>query len=100
MRSFRTHTDLSEQTQNRLIEISEIKNYFMSKIKGNATISKKLDECVTILDYADIVLIALAATNEGMGVLLHANGINKPAGIIISVFTLMFSLVKETVKNT
>ena len=96
MRSFKTHTDLSEQTKFRLLEISEIKDYLKDETQKNNDVVENINKCFIILECIDMILIALLAIYGGIGI-LHAD--NKMAGIVISVFTLAFSVFQGIIKN-
>ena len=49
---------LNEQTNFRLNEINKIKDYFVSEIKEQETIIKKLSKYITGFDYTDKILTA------------------------------------------
>ena len=46
------YPDLSDQ-QFRLNRINEIKDYFVTEIKENESISKRLSKCIAFFDYSD-----------------------------------------------
>ena len=47
---------LNEQINNKLIEISKIKEYFGSEIKYQELLTKKLSKYITCFDYTNIIL--------------------------------------------
>ena len=58
-------TNLTEQTQFRLDEISKIENYSHQEINQKKSCSKKLSKYATAFDYIDKILIVLSATSGG-----------------------------------
>ena len=87
---------LTEQTEYKLIEISETKSYFMGEIQENSNVVEKTNKWISPSEYIGIILIALYVINGGIVVLLHAN---KLVGISISVFTLVFSVFQGAMKK-
>ena len=94
-------TNLTEQTNIRLNEITEIENYFHQKINQRRLCSKKLSKYVTAFDYIDKVLIALSATSGGVSIISFTSVVGAPVGIASASFTLIFSLTTgiETLLN-
>ena len=62
-------TNLTEQTNIRLNEITETENYFHQKINQRRLCSKKVSKYVTAFDYIDKVLVALSATSGGVSII-------------------------------
>ena len=62
-------TNLSEQTKFRLSEIIRIENYFHQEINQRKSCSKKLNKCVTNLDYIGKNLIVLSAKSSGVSII-------------------------------
>ena len=56
-------TNLSEQTNFRLSEITGIENYFHQEINQRKSYSKKLSKYITTFDYIDKILILLSVRN-------------------------------------
>ena len=92
-------TDLSEQTEFRLDEISKIENYFIKEINQWKWCSQKLNKCVTTFDYIDNILIVLSATTGGVSIIWFTTVIGAPVGIASASFTLIFSLTTGIVKK-
>ena len=92
-------TNLTEQTNIRLNEITEIENYFHQKINQRRLCSKKLSKYVTAFDYIDKVLIALSATSGGVSIISFTSVVGAPVGIASASFTLIFSLTTGIVKK-
>ena len=62
-------TNLTEQTNIGLNEITETENYFHQKINQRRLCSKKVSKYVTAFDYIDKVLVALSATSGGVSII-------------------------------
>ena len=92
-------TDLSEQTEFRLDEISKIKNYFIEEISQRKPCSKKLSKYVAAFDYTDKILIVLSATAGGISICSFTSIVGAPVGIASASFTLIFSLTTGIVKK-
>ena len=74
-------TDLSEQAQFRLDEISKIENYFIEEINQRKSCSQKLNKYVATFDYIDKILIALSVTAGGVSINLCTSIIGAPVRI-------------------
>ena len=92
-------TNLTEQTEIRLNEITEIENYFHQESNQRKLCSKKLSKYVTAFDYMDKVLIVLSATTGRLSIVLFTSIVGAPVGIASASFTLIFSLTKAIVKT-
>ena len=66
------------------------------KYKKNNDVVEKINKCLVILEYIDMILIALLAIYGGIGILYAGN---KMAGIVISVFTSAFSVFQGIIKK-
>ena len=82
---------LEDQSNYRLNEISNIKDYFNEEIQYEQSLTNKLSEYLTVFDYSNkiltIVLTVFSATN------IFSNVKNKQLlGLITSVFSFSFSL--------
>ena len=62
-------TDLSEQAQFWLDEISKIENYFIKEINQRKSCSQKLNKYVTTFGYIDKILTVLSATTGGVSII-------------------------------
>ena len=83
-------TNLTEQTQFWLDEISKIENYFYQEINQRKSCSKKLSKYVAAFDYIDKNLIVLSATSSGVCITCSASVVGAPIGIAGASFTLIF----------
>ena len=92
-------TDLFEQTQFSLDEISKIENYFTEEINQRKLCSQKLNKYVTIFDYIDKILIVLSATTGGVSIISFTSIIGAPVGIASASLTLTFSLITGIMKK-
>ena len=82
---------LEDQSNYRLNEISNIKDYFNEEIQYEQSLTNKLSKYLTVFDYSNkiltIVLTVFSATN------IFSNVKNKQLlGLITSVFSFSFSL--------
>ena len=82
---------LEDQSNYRLNEISNIKDYFNEEIQYEQSLTSKLSKYLTVFDYSNkiltIVLTVFSATN------IFSNVKNKQLlGLITSVFSFSFSL--------
>ena len=62
-------TNLPEQAQFRLNEVTMIANYFNSEIDQRKLRIEKLSNYVTSFDYIDKILIVLSATTGGVSII-------------------------------
>ena len=82
---------IEDQSNDRLCEISQIKNYFNEEIQYQQSLTNKLSKYLTVFDYSNkiltVFLTVFSATN------IFSNVSNKQLlGLITSVFSLSFSL--------
>ena len=92
-------TNLFEQTEFLLDEISKIENYFIEEVNQRKSCSKKLNKYVAVFDYIDQALIVLSATSGGVSIISFTSIIGAPVGIASASFTLIFSLTTGIVKK-
>ena len=92
-------TNLTDQTNFRLNEISKIENCFNSEFNQNKLFSKKLSKYETKFDYVDKILIVLSATTEGVCFVSHAVIIGALVGIAGARSTIAFSLATGIIKK-
>ena len=82
--------NIEDQSNYRLFEESQIKNYFSEEIQYQQSLTNKLSKFLTVFDYSNkiltVVLTVFARTN------IFSNVNNKQLlGLITSVFSLSFS---------
>ena len=92
-------TDLSEQTEFRLDEISKTENYFIEAINQRKPCSQKLNKYDTTFDYIDKILIVLSAATGELSIISFTSIIGASVGTASASFTLIFSLTTEIVKK-
>ena len=92
-------TNLTDQTQLQLNEITKIENYFNSEINQRKLCSKKVSKYVSAFDYIDTFLIVLSATSGGVYTISSVSVFGAPVGIAGASFTLIFSLITGIIKN-
>ena len=100
-RSIKTYSDLTtlslnDQTKFRLNDVDKIKNYF--DFEREAVI-KKLSKLVASLEYMDKILIVLSESSGGVSIISHLSVIGISAGIISSIFILVFTLITGVIKK-
>ena len=74
-------TNLSEQTEFRLDEISKIENYFLGEINQRKSWSRKLNRYVAVFDYIGQALIVLSATSGAVSIISFTTFDGAPVGI-------------------
>ena len=92
-------TNLTEQTQFWLDEISKIENYFYQEINQRKSCSKNLSKYVAVFDYIDQALIVLSATSGRVSIISFTTIAVAPVGIASAILTLFWSLAIGIVKN-
>ena len=85
--------------QFRLNKISEIEDYFISKIKERELMSKKLSKYISFFDYFDKSLIVLSVTSGSISIASFATVIGIPVRITRASLSLAFSLCTGLVKK-
>ena len=82
---------LEDQSNYRLSEISQIKNYFNEEIQYQQSLTNKLSKYLTVFDYSNKTLTVVLTVFSGTNIFRNVN--NKLLlGLITSVFSLSFSL--------
>ena len=92
-------TNLTDQTKQRLNEITKIENYFNQEINQRKTYSKKLSKYVAAFDFIDKLLIILSSTSGGACIISSSSVVGEPVGIAGTSFTLIFSLTTGIYKK-
>ena len=92
-------TNLTDQTKQRLNEITKIENYFNQEINQRKTYSKKLSKYVAAFDFIDKILIVLSSTSGGVCMISSLSVVGGPVGIAGTSFTLIFSLTTGIYKK-
>ena len=92
-------TNLTNQTNFRLDEISKIENNFIEEINQRKSSSNKLSKYVAVFDYIDQALSVLRAASGGVSIILFTSIIGGPVGIASESLTLFFSLTTGIVKK-
>ena len=85
--------------QFRLNKISEIEDYFITKIKERELMSKKLSKYISCFDYFDKFFIVLSVTSGGGSIASFATVTEVPIGIASASLGLVFSLCTGLVKK-
>ena len=82
---------IEDQSNYRLSEISQIKNYFHEEMQYQQSLTNKLSKYLTVFDYSNKILTVFLAVFSGKNI--FSNVKNKQLlGLITSVFSLLFSL--------
>ena len=63
---------LNKQTNYRLIEIGEIKDYFDQEIKDQELLIRKLSKYITRFDYTEKILTVFLTVSNGTNIYAHA----------------------------
>ena len=85
-------TNLSEQTEFRLDEISKIENYFLEEINQRKSWSRKLNKYVAVFDYIGQALIVLSATSGAVSIISFTTIDGAPVGIASARHILFYFL--------
>ena len=83
-------TKLTEQTKIRLVNITEIENYFHKETHQRKLCSKNLVNMFAAFDYIDKILIVLSATSGGVCIISSVSVFGAPIGIAGATFALIF----------
>ena len=89
---------LTEKTNYRLNEISQIKDYFECKIKDQKLLTKKLSKYITCFDYTDKILTVFLTVFSGVNILLHVKE-KEYTGLVSSIFSLISCLSIGIIKK-
>ena len=82
---------LEDQSNYRLSEISQIKNYFSEEIQDQQSLNNKLSKYLTVFDYSNKKLTVVLTVFSGTNIFCNFNN-KQLLGLITSVFSLPFSL--------
>ena len=82
---------IEDQSNYRLSEISQIKNYFNEEIQYQQFLTKKLSKYLTVFDYFNKILIVVLTVFSGTNTFSNFNN-KQLLGLMTSVFSLSFSL--------
>ena len=82
---------LEDQSNYRLNEISQIKNYFNEEMQYQQSLTNKLSKYLTVFDYSNKMLTAVLTVFSGTNIFSNVNN-KQLLGLITSVFSLSFSL--------
>ena len=85
--------------QFRLNKISEIEDYFITKIKERELMSEKLSKYISFFDYFDKSLFVLSVTSGSVSIASFATVTGIPVGIAAASLSLTFSLCKGLVEK-
>ena len=83
--------NIQDQSNYRLSEISQIKNYFNEEIQYQHSLTSKLSKYLTVFDYSNKILTVVLPVFSGTNIFSNVNN-KQLLGIITSVFSLSFSL--------
>ena len=84
-------TFLEDQSNYRLSEISNIKNYFCKEIQYQQCLTNKLSKYLTIFDYTNKILTVVLTVFSGTNISSNVKN-EQLSGLITSAFSLPFSL--------
>ena len=79
------------QSNYRISEIIQIKNYFNEEIQYQQSLTNKLSEYLTVFDYSNKILAVVLTVFSGTNIFSNFKN-EKLLGLITSVFSLSFSL--------
>ena len=82
---------LEDQSNYRLCEISQIKNYFSEEIQYQQSLTNKRSKYLTDFDYSNKILTVVSTVFSGTNIFSNVNN-KQSLGLITSVFSLSFSL--------
>ena len=91
--------NISNEQQFRLNKINEIKDYFLTEIRGRELISKNLSKYIASLDYFDKSLHVSSMLSGRISIASFASVIGAPAGIIGASCGFTFSITSDFVKK-
>ena len=83
--------NIEDQSNYKLCEISQIKNYFSEKIQYQQSLTNKLSKYLTVFDYSNKTLTVVLTDFSGTNIFSNVNN-KQILGLITSVFSLSFSL--------
>ena len=79
--------NLEDQSNYRLSEISNIKDYFKEEIQYQQFLTNKLSKYLTIFDILNKILTVVLTVFLGTNMFVHVKGKKKLLGLITSVFS-------------
>ena len=79
--------NLEDQSNYRLSEISNIKDYFKEEIQYQQFLTNKLSKYLTIFDILNKILTVVLTVFSGTNMFAHVKGKKKLLGLITSVFS-------------
>ena len=82
---------LEDQSNYRLNEIIQIKDYFSEEIQYQQSLTNKLSKYLTVFDYSDKMLTAVLTVFSGTNIFSNVKN-EQLLDLITSVFSLPFSL--------
>ena len=82
---------LEDQSNYRLNEISQIRNYFNEEIQSQQSLINKLSKYLTVFDFSNKILTVLLTVFSGTNIFSNVKN-EQLLGLITSVFSLSFSL--------
>ena len=82
---------LEDQSNYRLREISQIKNYFSEGIQYQQSLTNKLSKYLAGFDYSKKILTVVLTVSSGTNLFSNVNN-KQLLGLLTSVFSLSFSL--------
>ena len=85
-----------DQSNYKLCEISQIKNYFSEEIQYQQSLTNKLSKYLTAFDYSNKILAVVLTASSGTNIFSNVNK-KQLLGLITSVFSLSFSLSFGTI---
>ena len=83
--------NVEDQSNYRLCEISQMKNYFNEEIQYQQYLTNKLSIYLTVFDYSNKILPVVLTVFSGTNIFSNVNN-KQLLGLITSVFSLSFSL--------
>ena len=83
--------NIEDQSNYRLCEISQIKNYFNEEIQYQQSLTNKLSKYLTVFDYSNKILTVFLTVFSGTNIFSNINN-KQLLALITSVFSLSFSL--------
>ena len=93
------YPDLNDQQQFRLNKISEVRDYFIGKIRERELMRKRLSKYIGFFYYFDKSLIVLSVTSGSISIASFTTVIGALVGIASASFSLAFSLSTGIVKK-
>ena len=91
--------NLEDQSNYRLSEVSQIKNYFNEEIQYQQSLTNKLSKYLTAFDYSNKILTVVLTVFSGTNIFSNVNN-KQLLGLITSVFSLSFFVFWNNYKIT